>query len=67
MAKLPGWMAFEHTGVGYASDGTPHLTFRVRVRRWHPGFWWCWLWVHLRVWRGRWRRRWGNGCSCDAD
>jgi len=34
MAKLPGWMVMENMRVG---DKT--VTWDIRVRCWHPGFW----------------------------
>jgi len=37
--KPPGWLVIDiPKGKGLDADGRLQVT--VRVRRWHPGFWW---------------------------
>ena len=45
MARLPGWLLYD--GIGTENGIT---VWRLRVRRWHPGFW---LALCLALWRVR--------------
>lgn len=45
--KAPDWLVVEMD-----RDATGELVCRVRVRRWHPRFWWLvatWLWQRARL------------------
>ena len=42
------WLVFEDQRV---TDGK--LSFRMRIRRWHPGFWWFIARIVWREWRDR--------------
>lgn len=40
MAKLPGWIAIDPKSNWRPSADGKSVEFTIRVRRWHPAFWW---------------------------
>lgn len=47
--KPPGWLVMTYVGP---SEDRKAVLYDVRVRRWHPGFWWFVL-SHIRLRVGR--------------
>lgn len=40
MARLPGWMVIQVPKKGTLSADGRSVQFTIRIRKWHPGFWW---------------------------